>query len=77
MKKLLITIFVSIMLILSFTPNTQAQEVFRFEFETSERRKVDGIEHIKRVGTMTYGEEVTSQHYNYLGVIVSCFNVNT
>ena len=60
MKKLLITIFVSIMLILSFTPNTKAQEVFRFEFETSERRKVDGIEHIKRIGTMIYGRSYFS-----------------
>ena len=64
------------MLILSFTPNTKAQEVFRFEFETSERRKVDGIEHIKRIGTMIYGEEVTSQHYNYLGVNVKTTDYN-
>ncbi|MBG0762521.1 phosphodiester glycosidase family protein [Acholeplasma laidlawii] len=76
MKKLLITIFVSIMLILSFTPNTQAQELFRFEHELSERRYVDGIEHIKRVGTMIYGEEITSQHYNYLGVNVKTTDYN-
>lgn len=76
MKKILITIFVSIILILSFTPNTQAQELFRFEHELSERRYVDGIEHIKRVGTMIYGEEVTSQHYNYLGVNVKTTDYN-
>lgn len=76
MKKILITIFVSIMLILSFTPSTQAQELFRFEHELSERRYVDGIEHIKRVGTMIYGEEITSQHYNYLGVNVKTTDYN-
>ena len=68
MKKIMIAIFLSMMLILSFTPSVHGANDFRFDIENSERIYVQGIEHIKRNGILTYNEQSFSQYYNYIGV---------
>lgn len=69
MKKILISVFLWMLLVLALTPASHAND-FRFEIdqEYSSRRYVDGVEYIRRRGTMTYGEEITSQYYNYIAV---------
>ncbi len=76
MKKLFITIFVSIMLLLSLTPNTYSANDFRFDILTHERRYVHGLEHIRRTGLLTWNEEQKEQHYNYLGVNLKTTDYN-
>lgn len=76
MKKILIAIFLTMMLALSFAPRAYGANDFRFEIETSERRYVQGIEHMKRTGTLTYDDQVFTQHYNYLGVNIKTTDYN-